>query len=117
MESLRVAECPKKEMSRIHRNLRHISALESIVQVKNSHRNEDGVVRMKVLVRKEDLKQMLQLMKNRNGSPISHPNTSLSSSSSLVEQRLKILRRKHLARTNVVKSSHNWAPALHSIPE
>ncbi|CAN1771085.1 hypothetical protein LINPERHAP1_LOCUS11780 [Linum perenne] len=62
---------------------------------------------MKVLVKKQDLKQMLELL----GDAFSN-----------VEQRLNLLRRKQASRGNGgkgcrVSSSRPWIPALQSIPE
>ncbi|KAL5788940.1 hypothetical protein ACOSP7_005889 [Xanthoceras sorbifolium] len=103
-----------------------------------SETKEDGVVRMKIKVRKEDLRQMLQVMKNVNKSSSSTHNnntssTSTSSSSSSLsmslEQRLNLLRRKHLLRGNNIGGKSNgsssrgrgcprsWSPVLQSIPE
>jgi hypothetical protein len=74
-------------------------------------------VRMKLVVRKQDLKQMLEVMRggksNANQASYS-PVSSLS-----LEQRLNLLRRKHLSRSNSAKGScrRSWTPALQSIPE
>ncbi|CAL1372880.1 unnamed protein product [Linum trigynum] len=89
-----------------------------------------GVVRMKVLVRKQDLKQMLELLGDGGQkqasklSPSSSPLPRLSSASNVsnVEQRLNLLRRKQAMRGNGGKgckasSPRSWIPALHSIPE
>ncbi|EEF41104.1 conserved hypothetical protein [Ricinus communis] len=125
---LRVAEgnkaSSKREIRSLrgknHRSLRN-NLLESIAQVNGgsvvSHRNEDGVVRMKLLVRKQDLRQMLELIKS--GKNNSHQASFSLSSSSCVEQRLNLLWRKHLSRANAVKESRHgcWVPALQSIPE
>ncbi|CAN0845762.1 hypothetical protein LINGRAHAP2_LOCUS4194 [Linum grandiflorum] len=66
---------------------------------------------MKVLVKKQDLKQMLELLGDGK----------LQSSSSLsnVEQRLNLLRRKHVSRGKGCRDSspRSWIPALQSIPE
>ncbi|KDP33284.1 hypothetical protein JCGZ_13071 [Jatropha curcas] len=129
MEYLRVAEgrgSPKREFRSVkgrinNRNLRN-NLLESIAQsnggsVVSQAANEDGVVRMKILVKKQDLKQMLELV--RNGSK-NNSYQSSSSSFSSVEQRLNLLRRKHLLRVNAGKESRRrsaWIPALQSIPE
>ncbi|CAL1398103.1 unnamed protein product [Linum trigynum] len=88
-----------------------------------------GVVRMKVLVKKQDLKQMLELLgdgvqKQASKLPSSSsPLPRLSSSNvSNVEKRLSLLRRKQAMRGNGGKgckasSPRSWIPALHSIPE
>ncbi|KAM1031341.1 hypothetical protein ACFX2C_035145 [Malus domestica] len=76
---------------------------------------EDGVVRMKILVRRQDLKQVLELTINGNGV---HNQSSIvgASSSFSLEQRLYVLRKKQIQR-----AKHNcqssWSPELQSIPE
>lgn len=80
-----------------------------------SQTEEDGVVRMKIVVRKQDLKQMLQVMGGNNDH-----NTSSFSPSLTAEQRLSLLRKKHvLMRANLAKQSRRscWSPVLQSIPE
>ncbi|PNT21279.1 hypothetical protein POPTR_009G138700v4 [Populus trichocarpa] len=116
---------PKRDFralrGRNHRSLKS-NLLESIAQVNDgsvvSHTNEDedGFVRMKLVVRKQDLKRMLELMRGCESST----NQSYSPASSLsLEQRLNLLRRKHLSRSNAAKGScrRSWTPALQSIPE
>ncbi|KAJ6906441.1 hypothetical protein NC652_024008 [Populus alba x Populus x berolinensis] len=100
---------------RNHRSLKS-NLLESIAQVNAgnvvSHTNEDedGFVRMKFVVRKQDLKQMLELMR---GCESSTNQSSYSPASSLS------LEQKHLSRSNAAKGScrRSWTPALQSIPE
>uniref|UniRef100_A0A6N2L5P7 Uncharacterized protein n=1 Tax=Salix viminalis TaxID=40686 RepID=A0A6N2L5P7_SALVM len=105
---------PKRDFrafrGRSHRSLKS-NLLESDAQVKGgsvvSHStNEDGIVRMKLVVRKQDLKQVLELMRGCESST----NQSLP-----LEQRL----RKHLSRFNAAMGScrRSWTPALQSIPE
>ncbi|KAG6761705.1 hypothetical protein POTOM_034934 [Populus tomentosa] len=117
---------PKRDFRALRvRNYRSLKSnlLESIAQVNAgsvvSHTNEDedGFVRMKLVVRKQDLKQMLELMR---GCESSTNQASYSPASSLsLEQRLNLLRRKHLSRSNAAKGScrRSWTPALQSIPE
>ncbi|CAN0845758.1 hypothetical protein LINGRAHAP2_LOCUS4194 [Linum grandiflorum] len=73
---------------------------------------------MKVLVKKQDLKQMLELL--GDGKPTA-AETQVPNSSSLsnVEQRLNLLRRKHVSRGKGCRDSspRSWIPALQSIPE
>ncbi|KAJ6896966.1 hypothetical protein NC651_022992 [Populus alba x Populus x berolinensis] len=106
---------PKRDFRALRvRNLRSLKSnlLESIAQVNAgsvvSHTNEDedGFVRMKFVVRKQDLKQMLELMRG-------------CESSTNQSQRLNLLRRKHLPRSKAAKGScqRSWTPALQSIPE
>lgn len=106
------------------------NVMEAIAQVNNggggvhvSEASDNGVVRIKIMVRKQDLKQILQVM-NMNGANDSHSlsqaaNAPLPASS--VEQRLNPLRRKHniLRAVNSGKenSRRSWRPELQSIPE
>ncbi|CAN1276341.1 hypothetical protein LINPERPRIM_LOCUS15984 [Linum perenne] len=74
---------------------------------------------MKVLVKKQDLKQMLELL----GDGKLQSSSSFRSSTELPSsQRLNLLRRKQASRGNGgkgcrVSSSRPWIPALQSIPE
>ncbi|KAJ6765861.1 PLASTID MOVEMENT IMPAIRED PROTEIN-RELATED [Salix purpurea] len=82
-----------------------------------SHTNENGFVRMKVVVRKQDLKQMLEVMRGGRSNDNRASNSPVSSLS--LEQHFNLLRRKHLSRSNSAKGScrRSWTPALQSIPE
>lgn len=66
----------------------------------------DGVVRMKIVVKKSDLKDLIQALDGGHPSPVT------------AEQRLKaLMRRKHNAmKANNIHHSC-WTPALQSIPE
>ncbi|KAE8716845.1 hypothetical protein F3Y22_tig00110108pilonHSYRG00011 [Hibiscus syriacus] len=99
--------------------------LEAIARANNysgggvvSHVNEDGVLRVKVMVRKQDLKKMLGMI-NGGGVTENFNHYQSSPSSVSVEERLNLLRRKHLLRSNafIRKSRHCWSPELQSIPE
>ncbi|KAK8626707.1 hypothetical protein V6N13_134340 [Hibiscus sabdariffa] len=105
--------------------------LEAIERAKNnggggavvSRVDEDGVLRMKIVVRKQDLKHVLGFI-NGDGEDNVAANyykyyRSSSPSSMSVEERLNLLRRKHLLRSNAMikKSGHCWSPELQSIPE
>ncbi|KAE8008819.1 hypothetical protein FH972_005292 [Carpinus fangiana] len=82
---------------------------------------EDGVVRMKIVVKKQDVKQMLQAMSGSDDHQHHHKINAHRSSISSAEQRLNLLRKRHLLRVDVAKktrsSSSSWSPALQSIPE
>lgn len=77
-----------------------------------SQTNADGVVRMKIVVKKQDLKEMLKVMRgseNLTAQPQPPPFS--------VEQKWNLLRRRHLLRVNAAKESHrrgSWFPALQS---
>ncbi|GMJ08100.1 hypothetical protein HRI_004479200 [Hibiscus trionum] len=107
-----------KQLRTRNQNALRSSLLEVIAKANNggstvvSHVNEDGVLRVKIVVRKQDLKQMLGKI---NGGCANSP-SSLSLS---VEQRLNLLRRKQLmkAANAARKRRHCWSPELQSIPE
>lgn len=127
--------------SRKQRKLVRSSLLraEAVAEIENAgeHDAGDGVVRMKILVKKKDLKQMLEAIRasddhdhdhgNSNINNISRPHNqppfpSSSDSLSSVEQRLNFLRKKHLLRARGIKETArtrrcSWIPALQSIPE
>ncbi|MBA0581112.1 hypothetical protein Gorai_023300 [Gossypium raimondii] len=113
----------KQSKNRNQKALRS-NLLEAIAKANNGggttvvthHINEDGVLRVKIVVRKQDLKQMLGRI-NGDDRKI---NTNYPSSPSLsVEQRLNLLRKKHAMKAGnaVKKSFHCWSPQLQSIPE
>ncbi|KAJ0009858.1 hypothetical protein Pint_34233 [Pistacia integerrima] len=80
-----------------------------------SQTNEDGVKRMKIVVKKEDLKQMIDAMR---GCEKNVYRPSISPSSPLVaEKRLNLLNRRHLLRASKESRRRTWRPALHSIAE
>ncbi|KAF8390533.1 hypothetical protein HHK36_025060 [Tetracentron sinense] len=93
------------------------NSVEAIAQVHGggviSRSNEDGVVQMKIVVRKQDLKHMLAMMGGaKNCGHQAH---------SLLEQRINIMRRRLHRRADLVKGLGRrrspWRPALQSIPE
>ncbi|KAL4281940.1 hypothetical protein GQ457_03G001790 [Hibiscus cannabinus] len=81
--------------------------------------DEDGVRRIKILVRKQDLKQMLGMVNGKNSVAADYNYRRSSPSPASVEERLNLLPRKHLLRCNafIKKSRHCWSPELQSIPE
>ncbi|KAJ8427121.1 hypothetical protein Cgig2_030283 [Carnegiea gigantea] len=98
-----------------------------------TYKGEDGKVRMKILVKKQDLKQILVAAAAAEATIINcnnqkqeehhtHPSSSNKSSSSIIEQRLHDLmmsRKSRSSRRRRPSPSANapWTPALHSIPE
>ncbi|KAH1122706.1 hypothetical protein J1N35_005866 [Gossypium stocksii] len=120
---------PKREFkqckNRNHKALRS-NLLEAIAKANNGggttvvthHINEDGVLRVKIVVRKQDLKQMLGRINGGDGEINTNCPSSLSPSLS-VEQRLNLLRKKHAMKAGnaVKKRFHCWSPQLQSIPE
>ncbi|XAR72675.1 hypothetical protein NMG60_11019394 [Bertholletia excelsa] len=127
MEYLKVAEgrgSPKREFklsrARNQRTTRS-NIIDAIAKVSSgsivSQADEDGLVRMKILVKKQDLKQMLQVIKsgkNFAGEPAPWPMATPSLS---LEQRLNFLRRRHQFSQARGSSRSSWTPALQSIPE
>ncbi|KAK8481712.1 hypothetical protein V6N11_055819 [Hibiscus sabdariffa] len=103
--------------------------LEAIERAKNnggggavvSRVDEDGVLRMKIVVRKQDLKHVLGIINGEDNVAANYYKyyRPSSPSSISVEERLNLLRRKHLLRSNAMikKSGHCWSPELQSIPE
>lgn len=99
--------------------------MEAVANVNGDHRHqsanvishqtqEDGVVRMKILVRKQDLKQVLELM---NGNGVHNQSSVVGASSSFsLERRLYVLRKKQIQRAKHSRQS-SWSPELQSIPE
>ncbi|TMX00810.1 hypothetical protein EJD97_000120 [Solanum chilense] len=82
----------------------------------SSQVNEGEVVRMKIVVKKEDLKQIVEALGNGNTM---NENISNQISSSL-EQRMNFMRKRQLIRkANQIKMRNNssWMPMLQSIPE
>lgn len=98
--------------------------LETVVNVNGggvvSCIEKDGVVRMKIVVKKQDLRQMLEVMGGGDCGGKSRALLQPSIMPSLsAEQRLNLLQKKHDLRANTTKesSSSSWSPALQSIPE
>ncbi|EYU37982.1 hypothetical protein ABFS82_02G005400 [Erythranthe guttata] len=91
--------------------------LEAIAEISGGEMAaaEDG--RMKIMVKKEDLKQVLEAI--RDGRGLGRRNSASPPPVSL-EQRLNLMRRRQILRAaNQVKgrSRGSWMPALQSIPE
>ncbi|KAK1370367.1 hypothetical protein POM88_036459 [Heracleum sosnowskyi] len=96
-----------------------ISVLIGGSEVESHSENEGEVVRMKILVKTEDLDKVLQFV--RANTRKSSDNSSISSSFYL-EDCINALKRRRLSRANPVKSirchpNSSWSPVLHSIPE
>ncbi|KAK9666751.1 hypothetical protein RND81_14G208500 [Saponaria officinalis] len=86
-----------------------------------SYTAEDGTIKMKILVKKQDLKQILGAMNNNNVGFRDRPTVAAPPpSSSTIERRLLELKRKKKANAQVKGSNYNlssWRPQLQSIPE
>lgn len=83
-----------------------------------SHIEENGVVKMKIVVRKEDLSQMLQMIKGGQNNAHHQPSNMVSLSAA--EHQLKSLSKKHQFRANIAvkqSSRSSWSPGLQTIPE
>ncbi|GAV79255.1 hypothetical protein CFOL_v3_22720 [Cephalotus follicularis] len=100
---------------RNQRTLTRSNIFEAIAQVSDggghvvSHQsNEDGVVRMKIVLKRQDLKQVLEAMEGgKNDAPQPSP-------TSFVEQCLILLKNKHLLRET---RRSFWCLILQTIPE
>jgi hypothetical protein len=119
--ALRPCKLAPNYQASVRRNM-----LETIVNANDvgivSCVEEDGVVRMKIVVKKQDVKQILQVMRedHKISSSNAHHHDRSSPPSSSAEQRLNLLRNKYLLRSvDLAKESRScsWSPALQSIPE
>ncbi|KAI3765685.1 hypothetical protein L2E82_15727 [Cichorium intybus] len=78
----------------------------------------DGVVRMKILVKRHQLEQILQQVVQKNNNMGNH--IKIRPVSKSLERRLKDIKRIQIQRSKQVKRNcrgYNWRPALQSIPE
>ncbi|KAB1670818.1 hypothetical protein ERO13_A03G206100v2 [Gossypium hirsutum] len=100
--------------------------LEAIANASNnrgggvvSHIHENGALRVKIVVKKQDLRQMLGIINGGTGKNNNNYYYQSSPPSISVEERLNLLRKKQLLRSNAIKkkSRHCWSPELQSIPE
>lgn len=95
--------------------VRNTTLLEALVKggYVTSHTTEDGKVKLKILVNKQELKQLLETVNNAT--------TNISNNSSpspSVESRLyDLMQRKRVSQVNKERQSSNWRPVLRSIPE
>lgn len=81
---------------------------------------DGGVVRMKIVVKKSDLKQLVEVMSGVKGEALHGPTiSSVAVPSSTVEQRLNLLWKKHQSGAKPLKrNSHKcWSSTLQCIPE
>ncbi|KAJ4715937.1 VWFA domain-containing protein [Melia azedarach] len=113
---------PKRELrnnskSRQQQKSMMSNLMEAITQangggsVNVSEVNENGVVRMKIMVRKQDFRQILEAMNNSNISQ------APSSSSSAEQRRNHLLRAVHVNAGKESRRRRSWRPVLQSIPE
>lgn len=120
----------KQSKSRNHKSLTRSSnnsyLLEAIANASSSREggvvsriDENGALRLKIVVRKQDLKQMLGIINGGTGKNHNYCCYQSSPPSFSVEERLNLLRKKQLLRSNAIKkkSRHCWSPELQSIPE
>ncbi|KAL1541184.1 hypothetical protein AAHA92_25438 [Salvia divinorum] len=81
--------------------------LEAIAQLSSSEA-EDGPKKMKIVVKKEELKQVLEAIRQRR-STLVRPMS--------LDQRLNFMRRRQILRAAARTRSASWRPVLQSIPE
>ncbi|KAJ8512333.1 hypothetical protein OPV22_002767 [Ensete ventricosum] len=84
-----------------------------------SREEGDGVVRLKIVMSKQELKVMVaSLSRERTDAIGGRGRTSLPPPSPSLEQLLHALRRRHIKRAESGKGRNGgWMPALRSIPE
>lgn len=79
-----------------------------------SREEENGVVRVKIVVSKQELRQMVAWTSQKR-SNASHPSMAAPPN---FEQLLHVLRKRHMKRAEAGKEPRGeWRPALQSIPE
>lgn len=103
---------------RVHNDV--FSVVQDGREVVSYEKNGEGeVVRMKILVKKENLEKVVEGMR-ANAGMSSDVASILSSSSMYLEERINAMKRKRISRATPVKLSchhSSWRPALYSIPE
>uniref|UniRef100_A0A7N0U605 Uncharacterized protein n=1 Tax=Kalanchoe fedtschenkoi TaxID=63787 RepID=A0A7N0U605_KALFE len=101
------------------------SMLEAIAKLEGektvSEIDKEGAVRMKLVVRKQDLRKVLEEISgeqsdDKKRSSLHFSNYSDDASFTL-EQRLIIMRKRRNRRVYQEKGQGSWRPMLHSIPE
>ncbi|KAK7270164.1 hypothetical protein RIF29_23110 [Crotalaria pallida] len=115
------ASNPKKSSTSEHHHM-----LEAMVRKANNGSGgirvvsctEEGVVRMKIVVKKSELKQLVEVMNNGANKDEAQHRPIITST---VEQRLNnLLWKKHQSRAKQNKGNYHkkcWSPALQCIPE
>ncbi|WOK98830.1 hypothetical protein Cni_G07542 [Canna indica] len=77
----------------------------------------NGVVRVKVVMSRQELKQMLALMRHKRGDAADRHRVLAAAGAQGFEKSLHALRRRHMKRVESMKGRSVWIPALQSIPE
>ncbi|CAL9087115.1 hypothetical protein MUK42_29926 [Musa troglodytarum] len=75
--------------------------------------DESGAVRVKIVMTKKQLRQMVAAMQQGRSYTASHP----PSASLNLEQLLRSLRSRHMKRAEAGQCRSRWRPELQSIPE
>lgn len=111
---------PRRRFSRSGRNQKPVasSILEAISHISSGElaaaaAGEDG--RMKIVVKKEDLKQVLEAIRD-NGRGWGRRAATAAPPALSLEQRLNLMRRRQILRA-ANRSRCSWRPVLQSIPE
>ncbi|KAL1554467.1 hypothetical protein AAHA92_15023 [Salvia divinorum] len=107
---------PRRRFSRSGRIQKPVasSILEAISHINGREiAAEDG--RMKIVVRKEDLKQVLEAIRE-NGGGWGRRTAEVAAPTLSLEQRLNLMRRRQILRA-ASRSRRSWRPVLQSIPE
>lgn len=99
-----------------------IARVNGINVISRSAQEDNGVMKMKFLVREEDLEQVLEFMRNSNNNNNNNNDNNKNnnendaddyeevSESLSVEERLNLLKKK-------LRRQNTWSPALQTIPE
>ncbi|KAG2703098.1 hypothetical protein I3760_06G121600 [Carya illinoinensis] len=110
--------------SNLMENIVHENGTTGGVVSCDVNHQEDGVVRMKIIVKKQDIEQvLLQVLKFGKSKAHDQPSIRPPPASLSAEQGLiNLLRKKRLSRANnngakQAGSRSSWSPALQSIPE
>lgn len=119
----------RRESSRnmkVARNQKAVATnfLEAIAQLSRSGGGAaaaDGPMRMKIVMKREELEQVLEAIRDGRGSFVRRGPVSAAAAPSSLEQRLSLLRRRQILRAAAQAKGRSrpgsWRPVLQSIPE
>ena len=102
--------------AKIVRNTTLLEALAKRGSV-TSYTTEYGKTKIKILVKKQDFKSILESMNDTNCGSYNFTSRIFSFLSSSIEKKLNDLMKKKKGSQAKECQSSNWRPTLHSIPE
>ncbi|KZV39345.1 hypothetical protein F511_17537 [Dorcoceras hygrometricum] len=111
-DAWRISPIRRSKPSRNQQQAAAKSLLETIGQ--------EGHTRLKFVVRKQDLKQVLEAIRDGRGSSANRSASAASALAVSLEQRLNLMQLRQILRGGTrgrERSWKSWHPALHSIPE